>query len=319
MTVVLGAPQATLTPIAYGNALLSITDQSQASSIKAYLDPTEFGTGPNDGALIYHDYTNNQLVFFHPRYLGSGVTGIVSTATLGQAAASSLAMRLAQNAPAGHPYQNVSVAMGAINNGLILIIIGVALAAAAIAITFATGGTAAPAMILLFKVGVAIAIIGAVTDLVTSIFSPQLVPGSLQSNGGTTCYTIASAIGGQQTCIYPNGTTAITPTAGLGSFLTDVAWGVAAVAVVGIGSYVIWKYVSRRPQQSPRSGLPPSARLPPAAGPSPVARSPPVASRTPSIGQQAGLTVRRGASAAYHGARGLVSDFSRGLRGSPPL
>jgi len=281
----IGSPSAPATALEYAQGLLQIQTKSDLLNLTAYLDSTEFTHGTNNGAFLFHDYSTNTLVLYHPLYTGSEQSGIISRANLSPAAGANLVSFLNAHAPDGHPYADYNQANAALDSGLTLLIVGGLLVATSIVLAYFN----APVAIWVLRVGLAAIVAGIVVEAaggiagsINSVFNPQLIDST--SNGGTTCKTYSSAVGGCVIyCIHADGSTSTTSCGGgpssLGLGLVWIAVGIAAIVAVGVGGYVLYRYVSNRPRPGfgnypsrsealyrlvKRPPSPPAAGLPPA-------------------------------------------------------
>ena len=255
----LGGPGAPASALQYAQTLLEAQSDADLRSLTVYLHPDEFRPGTNSGAFLWTDYTNRQLVFYHPLYAGSNQTATLSSAHLSPAGAANLAHDLAMKAPLGHEWASQPLAAAALDAGLTLIILGAAEIAAGILLNYFAPGVGSVLGIGLIKVGIATLVLGAVVEAagaiagdINSIFKPEVIA-SQRSPDGTTCNTYSSAVGGcVVVCLHPDGTTTSAPCGGgpsaLGAGLLWTAVGLAGVLAVVIGGYVAYRYVSGRPR-----------------------------------------------------------------------
>src|SRR5208282_5967887 len=130
-----------LSAIDYAKQVLNATSNTDTGHLTGEVDDTEFEAGPYDGAAFFADYTTNSLYFYHPLYTPSTpAQGVVSFGDLAPLALSRLAQQISDRAPNGHPWVDAQNVIDDINiDGLVLLVIGVAVVIAA---GIFSGGTA---------------------------------------------------------------------------------------------------------------------------------------------------------------------------------
>ncbi len=259
-----------LSAIDYAKQVLNATSNTDTAHLTGEVDDTEFEEGPYDGAAFFADYTTNDLYFYHPLYTPSSpAQGVVSGGDLAPGALSRLAQQLAAGAPDGHPWaDNPQAVVHDINiDGLVLLVVGVAVVVAA---GIFSGGTALALLPDIFWVimgGAGIAIIGGgaielalggVASGLNAVLNPSPVGNPVQ-NGNSTCQQYSGLGGCYILCVNADGTSSTTACpGGVGGDLTTLAIGIGAILAVGIGGYVAYRYVSNRP--SPGFGTTPPLR-----------------------------------------------------------
>lgn len=278
-----------LSPIEYASLVLG----SNAQTLNSNTYPVDNSQGywetkQNHGnTVVAATHPASQTVYFcHVNYVGPQQSTTMGALQLPAAQHAALA------AAAGTTPENFA--------GWALIIAGAIIIAAVLLAPVTFGGS----LLVLyagyfFAVGLALIVLGAI-DVV---FTPSVVSHTCNADNSACCTITTSPTGQVNSCFNCTGagcTSTTTTTGGIGSFLTQIAWGVGLIAVVGIGAYIALR-VARAHRYGGRP-VPPSA----------------YSERGLSMGQRAGQAVRHGAEAAYHGTRGLVAGFHQGLRQPPP-
>ena len=211
-------------------------------------DPTQ-ANGNFTGA--YSDHGSQTLYVVHANYTGPQITTSVGSLALPVATLTALStlfnqQRAQQGLP---PVPDAS--------SYTLIILGVALLAAAALI--AVFAPEAVAWIWLFRVALAVSLVALTAGVADYLFTP-VVQSSTCNASSTSCCSLLTGIGGASNvctnCTTSGCSTSVTTTGGIGLDLTSIAFGLAAIAVVGLGAYAGYRYIAGRP----RPGF---ARVPP--------------------------------------------------------
>jgi len=287
-----------LTPLQFDSLILSQTQQEIQGS--SYLldnsnnvwDPTE-----KYGPLIFAnaDSTSKTITIYHGPYVGPQQSGTISSLQLPPEAINRLVDAI--NTNAGYPVTSPEDFAG-----WALIAIGIGLIAAGIVLTAFTVAGGTP----LIYLGVT-AIVAGIGLMALNAYSAAVTPVTENKICNTTntacCYDVVSPATGSSnhvcvTCPSSTSTgctssnTTTTPGPGApGNVLVGIAWGLAGIAVVGLGSYAAYKYIRSRPF-TPRPYTP----APPSTGSRPLS-------------QRSGLLPR-----AYRGAREVTGKVYEGAK-----
>ncbi len=168
------------------------------------------------------------------------------------------------SAPPGHAWASAAGASAALDNGLVLLILGVAAIIAAgglIALDFffPEFGIADYTLIApLLYFGFGALSLGAIVYTANALFQPQPI-GQTTGADGTKCSTYSSPFGGCfSVCVHPDGTGSTTSCGGgLGGFLVDLGIGIAVIGAAGLGTYATYRYLKSRPARAPGTPPPP--------------------------------------------------------------
>lgn len=231
--------------------------------------PSQFGfpTGSGNTTVFTHDGSGNAY-FYHPNYLpAQAQQGTIDSLGLEPGAMKVIETRIRADINSRGGNADKVLSEKPLGSWL-LFGIGAAVLAAGIVITvlgfagmpFTFGASMFMAGVLgpmLIKVGLVITFAG----LAYALFYPDITNQFTTSNGSH-CWTSTNILGSTTTCVDPNGNiNTQTTSPGFGGFLIPLAEGVAALVVVGIGGYVIYKVVQKHYNNPSSPSVPLRQRL----------------------------------------------------------
>ena len=231
----------------YTTALLEATDPSQLNGQSYELDNSggdwDETQADGDATFSYVDHATNVLYVVHANYVGPQITTSLGALPLSANALNNLHAQ----------FSGQRQAMGLaplLPTSYTLIILGVALLAAATLVAIFAPETTA--WVWIFRVGLAVSFAALTAGIAYAVFAPTLESTTCNANS-TSCCSLLSGIGGaNEACVDCTGTscqTTVTPVApSLGTDLLWIALGLGAVAAVGVGGYVAYRYVTNRPR-----------------------------------------------------------------------